>query len=237
MTDKELILEIEAQKALMIAVATGGPKIQLVNSEYGLRRARIKEGLNERGLDDPNLHGDLWSWYGKWSSGDLPTWASRRIYISEMYGPLLDHLQSITPSSRPAEPTGWNRVDRGIQEIRERLEVASTEEQFQAIGLLSRETLISLAQEVYVPDIHKSLDAVQPSETDAKRMLEAYINHELAGGANEAARRHVRAALTLANDLQHRRTATFRDAALCAEATTSVVNSIAILSGRVKQID
>jgi hypothetical protein len=33
MTDRELILEIEAQKALMTAVATGGPKIQYVNSE------------------------------------------------------------------------------------------------------------------------------------------------------------------------------------------------------------
>jgi hypothetical protein len=154
-----------------------------------------------------------------------------------MYRPLLDHLQSTTPSSRPAEPTGWNRVDRSIQEIRERLEVASNEEQFQAIGLLSRETSISLAQEVYNPEIHKTLDGDNPSETDAKRMLEAYINHELAGGANEAARRHVRAALSLANDLQHKRTASFRDAALCAEATTSVINSIAIISGRVKSAD
>ena len=118
MTDKELIVEIEAQKALMIAVATGGPKIQHVNRDYGSRRVRIWEGLNERRLDDPNPYGDLWSWYGKWSSGDLPTYASRRVYISEMYGPLLDYLQSTTPSSRPAEPTGWNRVDRGIQEIR-----------------------------------------------------------------------------------------------------------------------
>ena len=149
----------------------------------------------------------------------------------------MDHLQSTTPSSRPAEPTGWTRVDRGIQEIRERLEVASTEEQFQAIGLLSREILISLAQEVYNPEIHKTLDGVNPSEADAKRMLEAYISHELAGGANEAARRHVRAALSLANDLQHSRTASFRDAALCAEATTSVINSIAIISGRVKLAD
>jgi len=212
-------------------------KLNIVNSDYRARCARIREGLDERGLDDPNPHGDLWSWYGKWSSGDLPTWASRRVYISEMYRSLLDHLQSTTPSSRPAEPTGWNRVDRGIQEIRELLEVASTEEQFQTIGLLSRETLISLAQAVYDPEIHKALDRVNPSETDAKRMLVAYISHELVGRANEAARRHVRAALSLANDLQHSRTALFRDAALCAEATTSVIRSIAIISGRVKIAD
>ena len=36
----------------------------------------------------------------------------------------------------------------------------------------------------------------------------------------------------LTNDLQHHRTATFRQAALCAEATASVVNLVAIISGR-----
>lgn len=63
-------------------------------------------------------------------------------------------------------------------------------------------------------------------------MLEAYISSELAGGSNEELRKHARAAFDLANALQHRRTATFRDAALCAEATTSIVNLIAIVSGK-----
>jgi hypothetical protein len=38
--------------------------------------------------------------------------------------------------------------------------------------------------------------------------------------------------LDLANALQHRRTATFRDAAMCVEATTTVINVIAIVAGR-----
>jgi hypothetical protein len=63
-------------------------------------------------------------------------------------------------------------------------------------------------------------------------MIEAYINKELAGSTNEASRRHAKAALDLANDLQHKRTAHFRQAALCAEATNSVMNLIAIISGR-----
>jgi hypothetical protein len=63
-------------------------------------------------------------------------------------------------------------------------------------------------------------------------MLEAYFAVELAGGANEEARRHARSALDFANAVQHRRTATFRDAALCVEATTTVVNVIAIVAGR-----
>jgi hypothetical protein len=63
-------------------------------------------------------------------------------------------------------------------------------------------------------------------------MLEAYISRELPGGGNEEARKHAKAAIDLANALQHRRTASFRDAAICAEATSSVVSVVAIISGK-----
>jgi hypothetical protein len=63
-------------------------------------------------------------------------------------------------------------------------------------------------------------------------MIEAYIAVELAGATNEASRKHARAAFDLANELQHRRTANFRLAALCAEATVAVINLVAIVSGQ-----
>ena len=62
-------------------------------------------------------------------------------------------------------------------------------------------------------------------------MLDSYLAVELAGSSNAIARKHAKASLDLANQLQHQRTAAFRKAALCAEATASVVNIIAILSG------
>jgi hypothetical protein len=119
-----------------------------------------------------------------------------------------------------------------VYEVRRRLEQATNEEQYQAVGLLCRETLISLGQVVYDAQRHPTEDGVVPSDTDAKRMLDAYVSVELAGGPNEGVRRHAKAALALANDLQHHRTADFRHAALCAEATTSVVNITAVISGR-----
>lgn len=130
------------------------------------------------------------------------------------------------------EPTGWQKVDRQLREIRHRLDTAESEEQYQAVGLLCREVLITVAQEVYEPESHVSQDGVIPSETDAKRMLEAYFASALGGGANQEARAHAKAALRLANTLQHKRTADFRMAALCVEATTSVVNILAVLAGR-----
>src|SRR5229473_808132 len=206
MTDEELITEIEHQRHLMTAVATGGPRIQEVNQLYVERRGRIAAELRRRNIDDPNPLGDLWEWYARWSAGDLPGWASRRAHVSKMYQPLID------------------RIRAGASGIRA--------EQFQAVGLLCREVLISLAQVVYDPERHPTEDGVPPSDTDAKRMLDSYIAAELLGGPNEGARRHAKAALQLANDLQHHRTAGRREAALYAEATTSVVNIVAIISGR-----
>ncbi len=130
------------------------------------------------------------------------------------------------------EPTGWQKVDRQLQEVRSRLDAAQTEEQCQAVGLLCREALISGAQEVYDSTRHVSSDGVLPTATDAKRMLGAIFDTEFRGGANDEARRHARAAVELALALQHKRTADFRTAAFCAEATYSVVNMLAILAGR-----
>ena len=130
------------------------------------------------------------------------------------------------------EPTGWQKVDRQLQEVRLRLDEADSEEQYQAVGLLCREVLISVSQEVYDSEHHDTLDGSVPSNTDAKRMLEAFFAAELAGGTNEESRAHAKAALRLALALQHNRSADFRMAALCAEATTSVVNILAVLAGR-----
>lgn len=130
------------------------------------------------------------------------------------------------------EPTGWARVDRQMDEIRLRLSDATVEEQYQAVGHLCREVLISLAQAVYESARHPTVDGVNPSRSDAKRMLEAFFAAELAGPGNTDARKHARAAFDLANSVQHDQSATFRDAALCAEAALSVIRIAAIVSGR-----
>lgn len=129
------------------------------------------------------------------------------------------------------EPTGWPLVDRQMGEVRLRLREAETEEQFQAVGLFCREALISVAQIVYSRDRHPPIDGIEPSATDAKRMIVAFLAVELGGQSNEDARRHAKAALDLASSLQHSRTADFRTAALCAEATASVINQLGIVSG------
>ena len=74
--------------------------------------------------------------------------------------------------------------------MRTRLAAAKTEEQFQSVGLLGRELLISTAQQVFNSEKHPTSDGVAASPTDAKRMLDAYIAVELGGGVNEFVRKH-----------------------------------------------
>jgi hypothetical protein len=131
-----------------------------------------------------------------------------------------------------AEPTGWPKVDRQLQEVRSRLDEADTEEKYQAVGLLCREALISVAQEIYDTERHPPTDEATPSDTDVKRLLDSIFAAELKGSPNEEARAHAKAAVKLALALQHKRTADFKMAALCAEATSSVINLLAVLSGR-----
>lgn len=230
MTDSELLKELSYLQSSMISVATGGAQIQSVQTDYGERFDLVAFELTNRGIENPLEYRDLWVWFGRWKQPDLPTYQLRRAFVAEHFSGLIKRIQQ--GHTATVEPTGWERVDRALHEAKSRLAVAKTEEQFQAIGLLCREILISTAQSVFDPLNHPTLDEVKASTTDAKRMLEAYIAKELNHSANEYVRKHAKAALDLALNMQHKRTATFRDTGICLEATSSVVNVIAVLAGR-----
>ena len=69
------------------------------------------------------------------------------------------------------------------------------EEDYQVVGLVCREILISLAQAVYDPAVHTSLDGVVPSPTDANRMLEAYVAAVFPGESYKEVHAHTRVLL------------------------------------------
>ena len=89
-----------------------------------------------------------------------------------------------------------------------------------------------MGQAVYDPDVHIPPDGVTPGATDAGRMIEAFLAQAAEGSNYENVCRHARAALQLVVEVQHKRTADFRTAAVCLEATASLTNIVTILSGR-----
>lgn len=226
------LAEVIGQKDMLIDVATGGARINDVNDYYKIRRRRLAGLFKAFGMEDPNPFEDLWDWYRKWREEEWSTYEERRQFIRDLYDPVIADLLGPDPMVVPMrEPTGWDRVDRALNKARDTLDTASEAEDFQSVGLLCREILISLGQAVFDPGQHSGADGVQVSKTDAKRMLEAFISAMVPGESNETVRWHARASLSLALELQHRRTATFRLAALCLEATASTVNVVAILAG------
>ena len=137
---------------------------------------------------------------------------------------------SVLPAfDQMTEPTGWVRVDRSIEEMKTRYEVADTEEKYQAIGMLGRETIISVAQQVFIKDKHPSTDGTDIGPTDAKRMLDAYLTYEL---KNESDRivRFVKAAVDMSNQLTHDRNATKRAAMICIIGVSSIATLIKEIS-------
>lgn len=224
-----LLAELLTHRAMMIDVATGGARIQDVDDYYRARESRVRKALPPNVVYD-NPHEDLWDWYRHWSV-NLPQYKDRRLYIRQLFRGAIEaiSMRSSLPSEE-REPTGWERVDRTLTKVRNHLTTATAEEDFQAVGLLCREVIISLAQAVYDPLLHEPVDGVKPSETDANRMLEAYIAHAFPGASHKEVRAHARASLALALNLQHRRTANRQLASLCLEATASTTAVISIIA-------
>lgn len=231
----QLIGEVNYLKDIMISVSTGGQKIQDVNDNYQKCYSKVSTALKRLMFENPNNFNDLWQWYGKWSSGEMPKYKDRRAFIGEMYGNLLKALQETEQPELlnvSVDMVGWERIDRTVKQIKNLLTQAETEEQFQTVGLLCRETIISLAQAIYIEEKHPTLDGEKASKTDAMRMLDGYIAVELAGGINENLRKYAKASNGLANELTHKRTADAKYASLCAAATFALVNLIGILENR-----
>jgi hypothetical protein len=176
-----LLAELIIHRQMMIAVATGEQRIQDVNDYYVARQVRLQEAIP---ADIPynNPHNDLWAWFRHWKE-HFGSYAERRTYVRGVFAPAIEALARRTSLFVvEREPSGWERVDRALGKARARLELASAEEDYQAVGLLCREVIISLAQAVFDPTIHKIIDGVEASKTDANRMLEAYGNPRASSG-------------------------------------------------------
>lgn len=223
----EILSDLIIHRAMMKSVATGGARIQEVDDYYKAREFRLKSSISPE-LSYDNPYPSLWDWYSHWSQ-ELPHYSQRRQAVDRLFGRVIEAIArrpKITVPQR--DETGWERVDRALSKARQMLERATAEEDFQAIGLLCREVTISLAQAVYDPVGHPSVDGIVIGPADANRMLDAFFAVEFHGSSEKEVRAHARASLALSLNLQHRRTATRTLAALCLEATSSTVAVVSI---------
>ena len=233
-----LLPELIIHRAMMIDVSEGRQRIQEVDDYHGARQACVVEGRAAAGIPYANPHAGLWDWYHFWrEQGWERNWAARREYVRKIFaGPVAAAVGRVYKPSPvlEREPTGWERVDRSLAKARLQLNTAAVEEEWQAIGLVCREVLISLGQSVYDADLHGSEDdgGTKIGPSDARRQLWQWLYYEMPGSDNKEIRAHIKSSIDLALSLQHKRTATRQMAALCLEATSSAVAVVAIIAGR-----
>ena len=218
-------------------MATGGPRIQDVEDRYQKLHSSLTSKCKLLSIKYDNNFTSLWDWYGRWRDG-LNTYQSRRDFIGELLRPTFEAFNDDVnrpPIDMPiVEVDEWEQIKRVLVKIKRDSGSATNEEDFQQIGLLCREVIISLAQVVYDPLIHGENDdkGTVIGKTDAVRMIGNYINVKLAGPSNEELRSYAKATNKLANLLTHKRDATQKDMLMTVAATIALINFVGILEGK-----
>ena len=94
-----LLSAVTQIQALMVAVATGGPRIDDKESEYQelyrrIHREVLDYASNGLRVKHTNSFLSLWDWYGYWAD-KLPSYAERRKYVRQQYLGLTNALTSL----------------------------------------------------------------------------------------------------------------------------------------------
>lgn len=224
---EELVELTEAQRNILISVSTGGPSIDSVDAAYKRRRAKLMRGLPRFGLKDPFRWGSLWDWYGAYSS-QLPTYASRRAYINELAQPVLDEL--LAPAGRVvdfgASPATWGDLEARVAELKDRIDVAASLDDFQDIGRRCREILRAAADLSHDPSVYPE-GVVPPGEADVRGKVDAALASKLPGGRHADLRKLARHAYGFANAVTHSGSTGRIEAVASAQATVLVVRVLA----------
>lgn len=234
--NKESILRLlEEEKDTLIKAGTGVIQIRdkKENDGYKQRHQYLVSLLKQLGLEPVHKYTDLWDWYNDYNLRGLGTYQSRRVFIRDIYSPLIDTLENAEEAMTTLlhyEPTGWDKVDDGVARMKEVLASADETLDYQSVGMYGRELLITLAQTVFDKEKHPSSDGTDIGPADSKRMLDAYIHYCMHKKSKEREVKFAKSAVDFSNELTHNRTASAMDAELCYNAVLSTVHIIRVLN-------
>lgn len=205
-------------------------KIQSLNDAYKKHHKSLNKTLHALMLENPNKLEDLYQWYNFYSENNMLNNEPRLNYIHSMYSELVKNIENSSYKKKISidyQPTGWEKVDKTIEKIKENLVRASITEDFQSVGHYGREVLLALAQTIFIREKHKSVDGTEIGENDSKRMLEAYITFTLQKDKKTEKLKFIKSAINFANEMTHKRkTTTLLDAELCYNAVISTIHLI-----------
>jgi len=119
---ENLLTKIWQIQSIMVSVSTGEARIQQMEDGYiqlNLDIATEIDTLAKVGvtLSHNNPFRSLWDWFGYWSFR-LPTDASRRQYVLELYAPLVNLMERVLYNSR-LDKAELEELARGLAELTE----------------------------------------------------------------------------------------------------------------------
>jgi hypothetical protein len=225
---------VDQVAALMVSVSTGGPDIKSVDGDYKREYRALSAVLKRLGIKHPNKFPDLWRWYGKWSDGSLPSYASRRVFISELYAPAREALEAKADASREVAtgaddgPTGWPDVDARMGALRRRLRDAEETDDFKPVGLQAVSVLEALGRAAFDESRHLPAGKDVPHANDAKTRLGHFLTAVAGEGVKkgerfEHVRTLVRATWRQAQAVKHRDDPNRTDAGIAADSVALLV--------------
>lgn len=220
-----LLQLLDAQANLLVAVATGGPRIDDVNGKYKRRHRTINAALRARRLSPPFPYEDLWAWHGHWSQ-HLPGYASRRAHVRDLAVPVRTALEAALAGVQVTDPgtaaaASWAALDTRVEGLISELTAADTRDDLQDVGRRCREILIAAAKLLAEPTLVPT-GSEAPKAGDAKGWLELFLAARAAGRSHRELRAFVPAAWDLAQKVTHGDVERV-DAYAAAQATVLVV--------------
>lgn len=220
---------LDQVSAVMVSVSTGGHRIDDVKAEYLREYRALSAVLKRLGIKHSNPYSDLWRWYGKWSDDSLPSWASRRAFIADMYSPVREALEAKADTDRNVAtgaddgPTGWADVDAKLGTLRRRVRESENTDDFKAVGLQCVSVLEALGRAAFNPERHLPAGEDAPHPNDAKVRIQHFTKAVASGKRFEDVRTLMNAAWRLAQGVKHRDEPNRTDAGIAADAVSLMV--------------
>lgn len=219
---------LQAQANIIVAVGTGGERIQNVDARWQRDTRTLNANFRRLGLQLPFPWSGLWDWYGYYSQ-NLASYQERRTHIRDLTQAALERLDQVEvrggihdPAPDDDTPT-WENLNGRISGLIEEYSTARDRDGWQDVGRRSREILIDFGKLIADPTIiPEGRDA--PKAGDAKGWFDLFLATYAVGRDKAELRAMMRAAWDLAQKVTHGDIADV-DAFAAAQATMLVART------------
>ena len=198
---------LQSQANTIVAVGTGGSRIQAEDAEYTKSARTLDANFRRLGFDPPFPWPSLWDWYGFYSQ-ELATYRERREHVRALTREALARLDQLEqrggvhdPAADDDSPT-WESLNGRISGLVTEYSGARDRDDWQDVGRRSREILIDFGKLIADPALVPEGET-PPKVGDAKAWFDLFLAKHATGRDKSELRAMMRSAWDLAQKVTH----------------------------------